>query len=128
MKLVRGPRIYFLPSGCVLMDGKQLDQRLNLVEVFMHDQSLRTSLRESFKRAPDFSRILKRLQRGGKLEDCVRLYYFCETLPTLHELFQNYQGPHDRFVRSRYTDTMKVRPLPFLLWFLRLILDVVPPR
>jgi len=92
-----------------LLDIAEIELRLNLNEVFVNDHLLRNTLRDiHFKRAPDFSRILKRLQRNqGRLEDCVQLYYFFENLPALYELFKAYSGPHDRLIRHRYTNTLE---------------------
>lgn len=89
----------------------------------MHDTVLRLTLRdEHFKRAPDFSRVIKRLQKNvGKLEDCVRLYYFFVKLPSLFQLFSEYAGPHDNLIKARYTDTLQVKKFYFKFYFLLFI-------
>jgi len=92
-----------------LLNVNAIEERLNLVEVFYHDNSLRLDLRDRFlKGTPDFSRVIKRLQRNtAKLEDCVKLYYFLRQLPELTELFQNYTGPFDEVIKERYTSTLE---------------------
>nr|WCZ58772.1 DNA mismatch repair protein MSH2 [Seculamonas ecuadoriensis] len=68
-----------------LVNADAINERLDLVDLFVQDPVLRQTLRdEHLKRIPDIQRVLRKLQRGrASLEDAVRVYQVALRLPLL---------------------------------------------
>ncbi|CAG8649861.1 11798_t:CDS:10, partial [Acaulospora morrowiae] len=74
-----------------LMNIKEIEQRLSLVEMFVDDTEVRQSLREdNLKSIPDLHRIAKRFQRGNAtLQDVIRVYQVIIRLPELINVLES---------------------------------------
>lgn len=90
-KTVAGSRLLSQWLKQPLMDVALIEQRHNLVEVFMEDSMLSQTLRDDhFLVVPDISKILRKFQRGtAHLEDIIRLYQLVIKLPEFISLFEN---------------------------------------
>ncbi|CEP00431.1 DNA mismatch repair proteins mutS family domain-containing protein [Plasmodiophora brassicae] len=66
-----------------LLSVPLINERLDLVSMFLGDQSLCASLRDTFlKRTPDLAKLSSKFrQNKAKLEDCVQLYKFVVEVP-----------------------------------------------
>ncbi|XP_065906455.1 DNA mismatch repair protein Msh2-like isoform X3 [Dysidea avara] len=95
-----------------LLDKGKIEERLNLVEVFIKDDSLRQMLREELlKKLPDFYRIAKKFQRHkATLQDCVRVYQAILQLPNIVGCLRCYHGDHRQLL-----DELFVVPLQELV-------------
>jgi DNA mismatch repair protein MSH2 len=91
-----------------LLDIDVINQRHDLVSIFIEDTVLRKTLQEEYlKKVPDIDRLIKRFQKlRATLEDLVKLYQFIVRLPDLQACLQNYEGELKELLDSKYTDSI----------------------
>uniref|UniRef100_A0A5K3FMM6 DNA_MISMATCH_REPAIR_2 domain-containing protein n=1 Tax=Mesocestoides corti TaxID=53468 RepID=A0A5K3FMM6_MESCO len=79
-----------------LTDIARINERLDLVEAFVDDSSLRHTFNETFlRRVPDLPRLARRLQMSkAKLPDIYRVYRVVCSLPEAISHLRRNQGPH----------------------------------
>jgi DNA mismatch repair protein MSH2 len=78
-----------------LVDKSCIEERLDLVEAFFSDTSLRTSLQSELRHIPDFHRISRRMaSHKASLQDCVRVYQALQRLPALLTALSSHGGSH----------------------------------
>ncbi|XP_043193545.1 DNA mismatch repair protein Msh2-like isoform X1 [Amphibalanus amphitrite] len=92
-----------------LVDHRQIEERLDLVEMFTEDTELRQALRDDhLRRLPDLQRLVRRLQRGkAGLQDCCRVYQAVRSMPALLERLEAYCGPHSAVVKATFVEPLR---------------------
>ncbi|KAM0746141.1 putative DNA mismatch repair protein MSH2 [Meredithblackwellia eburnea MCA 4105] len=82
-----------------LVNLHTIEQRQDLVECFIEDETLRDNLTTDYlKNMPDFNRISKRFQKGAaNLEDVVRVYQAVLLLPGLMIVLENGGDKEERW-------------------------------
>lgn len=92
-----------------LMDVNKIQERQNLVEIFVEDSALRQSIREDhLKNVPDMSRIIKKfLKKHANLNDCVRVYSVIHKLPALIEGLEYCESPYKQLFDQTFTNKFK---------------------
>ncbi|CAG8440794.1 12318_t:CDS:10 [Acaulospora colombiana] len=93
-----------------LMNLKEIEQRLSLVEIFVDDTEVRQSLREeNLRNIPDLHRIAKRFQRGNaSLQDVIRVYQVLVKLPELVNVLESFNVT-DNAVKDAIEDVYLVK-------------------
>ena len=77
-----------------LKSPNSINERLDLVEFFGLDSCLRMELFSKLKRLPDVNPLISRFssidsgKRGAKLEDCVKLYHYSQTIFDIIQIIQ----------------------------------------
>lgn len=72
-----------------LTDIDQITKRHDLVEFFMDQLELRSSLQEEcLPSVPDIRRLTKKLQKNGNLEDVLKIYQFAQMVPVISDLLK----------------------------------------
>ena len=67
-----------------LMNAKEIEERLDLTEFFMHQNLIRQDIRELLRKFPDLHRIGKRfLREKANLQDVIRIYQVAMCLEPL---------------------------------------------
>uniref|UniRef100_A0A7S2ZAK3 DNA mismatch repair protein MutS core domain-containing protein n=1 Tax=Rhodosorus marinus TaxID=101924 RepID=A0A7S2ZAK3_9RHOD len=88
-----------------LQDKKLIETRLDLVDAFLLDPTMRTRLRdEHLKRIPDLSSICRKFQKkpiSASLQDVVKLYQFSARLPFLRTVISEHE---DANCQAKITD------------------------
>ncbi|EPQ31019.1 uncharacterized protein PFL1_01208 [Pseudozyma flocculosa PF-1] len=95
-----------------LVNVHAIEERQNLVEVFVHDVSTRQIVQNDFlKMIPDMHRISKRFQKGvATLEDVVRVYQAVLRLPGLIQALDDAETPsqvHKDLVASTFLEPLR---------------------
>ncbi|OCB91766.1 DNA mismatch repair protein MSH2 [Sanghuangporus baumii] len=96
-----------------LVNLHEIQKRLDLVQIFIHDSNMRRTLQDDFLRMmPDMHRISKRFQRSvATLEDVVRIYQAAQKLSGLIEALEAVETEnvdHTRLVEEVYLVKLKV--------------------
>ncbi|XP_065057032.1 DNA mismatch repair protein Msh2-like isoform X2 [Rhopilema esculentum] len=88
-----------------LMDKNLIEERLDIVEIFIESTELRQTIQEEhLKKIPDLSRLSKRVQRQkANLQDCVRIYQAIRRLPYLVSCLENYSGKNETMIKEVFT-------------------------
>lgn len=72
-----------------LTDIEHINKRHDLVEFFMDQLELRSTLQEEcLPSVPDIRRLTKKLNKNGNLEDVLKIYQFAQTIPTITDLLK----------------------------------------
>ncbi|ELU00339.1 hypothetical protein CAPTEDRAFT_184281 [Capitella teleta] len=92
-----------------LVDVNKIEERLNVVQVFMDDLELRHAIAEDqLKRIPDYQRLSKKFQRKkATLQDCYRVYQSIDKLPLLVEIVERHEGNHKHLLMELFTNPLK---------------------
>ncbi|CAH8873547.1 unnamed protein product [Trichobilharzia szidati] len=86
-----------------LVDKSKIEERLDLVESFVEETSIRRGLHEDFlRRIPDLQRLSRRLQkkRASGLQDVYRIYQAVIRLPHAIALMRQYTGSKQSVVEE----------------------------
>ncbi|RDD41891.1 DNA mismatch repair protein Msh2 [Trichoplax sp. H2] len=91
-----------------LMDIAKIEERLNLVDVFVDDTELRQSVQEDhLKRFPDLQRLAKKFQRSrANLQDCVRVYQSINRVNCLIKALVGYDSAYKDLIRNMYSNPL----------------------
>ncbi|PWN51340.1 putative DNA mismatch repair protein MSH2 [Violaceomyces palustris] len=95
-----------------LVNVHAIEERQNLVQVFVEDGATRQTVQDDFlKMMPDMHRISKRFQKGvATLEDVVRVYQAILRLPGLIKALEEAEAPseeHRELLESVYLKPMR---------------------
>jgi len=79
-----------------LTDIAKINERLDVVDAFVNDTSLRTFISQDFLgRVPDFERLVRKfIRKKANLEDCYKIYVAVNKMPKLIEYISDFTGPH----------------------------------
>jgi DNA mismatch repair protein MSH2 len=91
---VHGQRVLMQWIRQPLLSVSKINERQDLVHVFL-DLNVREALCSVMKHVPDFNKIVKKFaRRKGTLEDVVCIYECVKTLPSVHEIIEEYEGEY----------------------------------
>ncbi|KAF6017211.1 MSH2 [Bugula neritina] len=92
-----------------LVDVNKIEERLDLVEVFILDSLIRQTIHEQhLSSLPDFTKIAKKLSLGkATLQDCYRVYQGLSKLPDLDSTLDEYTGEHRVLMNSVLSSELK---------------------
>ncbi|CAF4170441.1 unnamed protein product [Adineta steineri] len=78
-----------------LTDMAKINERLDIVDAFVNDSSIRTFIAQDFLgRVPDFERLVRKfIRKKANLEDCYKIYVAVNKMPKLIEYIGEFNGP-----------------------------------
>ncbi|XP_068636946.1 DNA mismatch repair protein MSH2 isoform X1 [Aristolochia californica] len=86
-----------------LLDVKEINYRLDLVQAFVEDTALRLDLRQHLKRISDIDRLMHNLEkRRAGLQHIVKLYQSSIRLPYIKTALERYEGQFSSLIKERY--------------------------
>lgn len=87
-----------------LLELKAIERRLDFVELFMEDGTLRQALQEQhLRRVPDLDRMAKKFQKKkANLQTVVDFYKFCVCLPGMMSGLKDHEGPHKQKLEKEF--------------------------
>ncbi|XP_031474444.1 DNA mismatch repair protein MSH2 [Nymphaea colorata] len=90
-----------------LVDVKEINYRLDMVQAFVEDAALRLDLRQHLKRISDIERLMHRLQRRkASLQQIVKLFQSSLRLPYIKGAIERYEGEFSSLLKSKYLDAL----------------------
>uniref|UniRef100_A0A7S2TUX3 DNA mismatch repair proteins mutS family domain-containing protein n=1 Tax=Lotharella oceanica TaxID=641309 RepID=A0A7S2TUX3_9EUKA len=92
-----------------LRDINAIEKRLDLVELFVESQDVRSSLQEQdLKGIPDLDRILKLFKTNkATLKDLYQLWIFASKLPGIAERLKEYEGEHESLLAEEFVNPLE---------------------
>ncbi|KAF5468977.1 hypothetical protein F2P56_013082 [Juglans regia] len=104
-----GKRLLHMWLKQPLLDIKEINSRLDLVQAFVEDTALRQDLRQHLKRISDVERLVHNLEkkRAG-LQHIVKLYQSCIRLPYIKSALEGYEGQFSKLIKDRYLDPLEL--------------------
>ena len=92
-----------------LLDIVKISRRLDLVQLFMSANDIRSQLHStSLRTVPDLFRISSKFLKGrASLEDMVRLYQVAARLPAMTHLLAGYSGPGAELLLSAFVTPLE---------------------
>ncbi|XP_027329436.1 DNA mismatch repair protein MSH2 [Abrus precatorius] len=91
-----------------LLDVKEINARLDVVQAFLEDTVLRQDLRQHLKRISDIERLMHSLQKGrGGLQHIVKLYQSSIRLPYIKSALERYDGQFSTMMKSRFLEPLE---------------------
>ncbi|XP_057420307.1 DNA mismatch repair protein MSH2 [Lotus japonicus] len=92
-----------------LLDVKEINSRLDVVQAFVEDPVLRQELRQHLKRISDIERLVHNLQkRRAGLQHIVKLYQSSIRLPYIKSTLEAYDGQFSSMMKSRYLEPLQL--------------------
>ncbi|XP_075662047.1 DNA mismatch repair protein MSH2 [Castanea sativa] len=105
-----GKRLLHMWLKQPLLDVKEINSRLDLVQAFVEDTALRQDLRQHLKRISDIERLMHNLEKKRVgLQHIVKLYQSSIRLPYIKSALEHYDGQFSSLIKNRYLD-------PFEFW------------
>lgn len=103
-----GKRLLHMWLKQPLLDVKEINSRLDLVQAFVEDTALRQDLRQHLKRISDIERLTHNLEkkRAG-LQHIVKLYQSSIRLPYIKSALEHYDGQFSSLIKDRYLDPLE---------------------
>ncbi|XP_062158477.1 DNA mismatch repair protein MSH2-like [Alnus glutinosa] len=103
-----GKRLLHMWLKQPLLDVKEINSRLDLVQAFVEDAALRQDLRQHLKRISDVERLMHNLEkkRAG-LQHIVKLYQSSIRLPYIKSALEHYEGHFSSLIKDRYLDPLE---------------------
>ncbi|KAB1212671.1 DNA mismatch repair protein MSH2 [Morella rubra] len=103
-----GKRLLHMWLKQPLLDVKEINCRLDLVQTFVEDTALRQDLRQHLKRISDVERLVHNLEkkRAG-LHHIVKLYQSCIRLPFIKSALECYEGQFSSLIKDRYLNPLQ---------------------
>ncbi|KAE8124986.1 hypothetical protein FH972_019825 [Carpinus fangiana] len=103
-----GKRLLHMWLKQPLLDVKEINSRLDLVQAFVEDTALRQDLRQHLKRISDVERLMHNLEkkRAG-LQHIVKLYQTSIRLPYIKSALEHYEGHFSSLIKDRYLDPLE---------------------
>jgi DNA mismatch repair protein MSH2 len=98
-----------------LLDVAKIEERQNLVELFVEDTILRQTMQEEhLKKVPDLYRIARRfLRKQASLLDCLRLKEVVARLPALLEVLNSCASPNKFVLDEVFSSPLKELKVDF---------------
>ncbi|KAD1443141.1 hypothetical protein E3N88_42819 [Mikania micrantha] len=88
-----------------LLDVKEINIRLDLVQAFVEDTALRQDLRQHLKRICDIERMVRIIEkRKASLLHIVKLYQSSIRFPYIKSAMEQYNGRFASLIKERYMD------------------------
>lgn len=108
-KTAQGKRLLAQFIKQPLLDKAKIDERLDLVEAFFMDATVRDAVREDvLRKMPDLNRIAKKFYRHkATLQDVVRVYQAVELLPRLQSTLQDHSSDFASLVGEVFTHPVR---------------------
>ncbi|TKY54940.1 DNA mismatch repair protein MSH2 [Spatholobus suberectus] len=104
-----GKRLLHIWLKQPLVDVKEINSRLDVVQAFVEDTVLRQDLRQHLKRISDIERLMHNLQkRRAGLQHIVKLYQSSIRLPYIKSALERYDGHFSSMMRSRYLEPLEL--------------------
>ncbi|XP_059453269.1 DNA mismatch repair protein MSH2 [Corylus avellana] len=103
-----GKRLLHMWLKQPLLDVKEINSRLDLVQAFVEDAALCQDLRQHLKRISDVERLMHNLEkkRAG-LQHIVKLYQTSIRLPYIKSALEHYEGQFSSLIKDRYLDPLE---------------------
>ncbi|XP_050255775.1 DNA mismatch repair protein MSH2 isoform X3 [Quercus robur] len=103
-----GKRLLHMWLKQPLLDVKEINSRLDLVQAFVEDTALRQDLRQHLKRISDIERLMHNLEKKRVgLQHIVKLYQSSIRLPYIKSALDNYDGQFSSLIKDRYLDPLE---------------------
>ncbi|XP_047330936.1 DNA mismatch repair protein MSH2 [Impatiens glandulifera] len=103
-----GKRLLHMWLKQPLLDEKEINTRLDLVQAFVEDSALRQELRQHLKRLSDIERLMRYLEKkGANLQHIVKLYQSSIRLPYIKSALDGYDGSFSTLIKQRYSDPLE---------------------
>ncbi|KAK7330201.1 hypothetical protein VNO77_24388 [Canavalia gladiata] len=103
-----GKRLLHIWLKQPLLDVKEINARLDVVQAFVEDTSLQQDLRQHLKRISDIERLVHSLQkRRAGLQHIVKLYQSSIRLPYIKSALERYDGQFSSMIKSRYLERLQ---------------------
>ncbi|CAL0307150.1 unnamed protein product [Lupinus luteus] len=104
-----GKRLLHMWLKQPLVDVKEINVRLDVVQAFVEDTLLRQDMQQHLKRISDIERLVYNLhkQKAG-LHHIVKLYQSSIRVPYIKSALENYDGQFSSMMRSRYFEPLEL--------------------
>lgn len=103
-----GKRLLHMWLKQPLLDVKEINSRLDLVQAFVEDTALRQDLRQHLKRISDIERLMHNLEKKRVgLQHIVKLYQSSIRLPYIKSALKRYDGQFSSLIKDRYLDPLE---------------------
>ncbi|KAF1867075.1 hypothetical protein Lal_00049503 [Lupinus albus] len=104
-----GKRLLHMWLKQPLVDVKEINSRLDVVQAFVEDTLLRQDLQRHLKRISDIERLVHNLhKRKAGLHHIVKLYQSSIRVPYIKSALENYDGQFSSMMRSRYFEPLEL--------------------
>ena len=92
-----------------LVDVRQIEERLDLVETLTEDTELRQALLDDhLRRLPDLQRLARRLQRRkAGIQECCRIYQAVNSIPSLVARLEASSGRHSAVMLATFVEPLQ---------------------
>ncbi|KFM76299.1 DNA mismatch repair protein Msh2, partial [Stegodyphus mimosarum] len=92
------------------MDKRKLEERLDIVETFVNDFSLRNETSRYISKFPDLETLSRKIQRHkANLQDLYKIYLMILQLPNLTSTLSKYDGLHADVLKANFIEDLQER-------------------
>ncbi|CAL1390860.1 unnamed protein product [Linum trigynum] len=104
-----GKRLLHMWLKQPLLDVEEINTRLDLVQAFVEDATVRQNLRQHLRRISDIERLVRNLEkRRVGLHHIVKLYQSCIRLPFIKSALEDYNGQFSLSIKERYLQPLEL--------------------